>query len=139
MRGVISFVICTFTFLPTSGQYHGAFSNARFPASEIDSTIIVARSLGPKITMLTDSCTWSERDGKKIDVFWLRKDGVDLFGHVYEYFMDCDNVRLIYWQTDPGGHGRIIDFMIEPREEDSLFVVAKKHHLKNKKKYSGRL
>ena len=139
MRGVISFVIGSFTLIPVSGQYHGAFSNDRFPASEIDSTIIVARSLGPKITMLTDSCNWSERDGKKIDVFWLRLDGVDLFGHVYEYFMDCDNVRLIYWQKDPSGYGKVVDFMIEPLEEESQFVVAKKKHLKNKKAYRDRL
>ena len=56
------------------------------------------------------------------------------FGHVYEYFMDCDNVRLIYWQTGPGGHGRIVDFMIEPLEEESLFVVRKKQHLKKTKR-----
>ncbi len=89
--------------------------------------------------MLTDSCNWRGREGRKIDVFWLRTDHGDVFGHVYEYFLDCDNVRLIYWQLDPGGQGSIVDFMIEPLESESKFVVAKRQHLKNKKHYKDRL
>jgi len=49
--------------------------------------------------------------------------------------MDCDNLRLIYWYTDPGGKGKIIDFMIENLEDESKWIVSKKKHLKNKKKY----
>ena len=69
----------------------------------------------------------------------MRTNTGDFFGHVYEYFLDCDNLRLIYWQTDPGGRGAIVDFMIEPLESESMFVVAKRRHLKNKKQYQDLL
>ena len=85
--------------------------------------------------MLTEDCNWSERVGKKIDVFWIRGEAGSLFGHSYEYFLDCDNLRLIYWYDNPGGTGRPVDFMIENLEDESRWVVAKKRHLKNKRKY----
>lgn len=72
---------------------------------------------------------------KKIDVFWLRTEEGDFFGYSYEYFMDCDNLRLIYWYDNPNGTGRPIDFLIENLEDESQWVVAKRKHLKNKKKY----
>lgn len=53
--------------------------------------------------------------------------------------MDCDNLRLIYWQADPSGKGEILDFMIEPLEEESIYVTSKRKHLKNKKKYQSYL
>ena len=106
-----------------------------FPAEKIDTSIINRRGLQEQIRMLTEDCNWSERIGKKIDVFWIRTETGNLFGHSYEYFLDCDNVRLIYWYDNPAGTGRPVDFMIENLEEESQWVVAKKKHLKNKKKY----
>ncbi len=117
------------------GQNYGAFKEAVFPTHLIDSVIIVNRGLEQEIEMLSKNCNWRGRDGNKIDVFWLKTADGSLFGHVYEYFMDCDNLRLIYWQADPQGFGEILDFMIEPLEEESQFVIVKKKHLKNKEKY----
>ncbi|MBC6993680.1 hypothetical protein QWY85_17045 [Neolewinella lacunae] len=108
---------------------------SRFPAESIDSSIIEKRGLEVQFKMLTEECNWSERIGGKIDVFWLRTEKRDFFGHSYEYFMDCDNVRLIYWYDNPGGVGEPVDFMIEDLEDESQWVVAKGKHLKNKKKY----
>ena len=119
-------------------QNYGAFKSDKFPVTAIDPTIIAKRSLSDKIEMLSN-CDWKNRIGKKIDVFWLRTENGSFFGHSYEYFMDCDNVRLIYWQQDPKGKGKIVDFMIEDLEDESDFVVAKKQHLKNKKKYQSYL
>ena len=72
---------------------------------------------------------------KKFDVFWLRNEMGDFFGRSHEYFMNCDNVRLIYWYGNPNGVGRPVDFMIENLEDESQWVVAKRKHLKNKNKY----
>lgn len=107
----------------------------KFPIESIDTAIIKKRGLEEKIRMLAEDCNWSERIGKKIDVFWLRTEEGDFFGYSYEYFMNCDNVRLIYWYDKPSGSGRPVDFMIENLEDESQWVVAKRKHLKNKKKY----
>ena len=85
--------------------------------------------------MLVNECDWGGRIGKKIDVFWLRTETGDVFGHSYEYILDCDKLRLIWWYDNPGGSGKPIDFMIENAEDESYFVVAKRKHLKNRKKY----
>ena len=106
-----------------------------FPIESIDTEIITKRGLEVKMKMLSEECNWAERIGKKIDVFWMRTEEGDFFGHSYEYFMDCDNVRLIYWYDNPSGTGRPVDFMIENLEDESNWVVAKRKHLKNKKKY----
>ena len=115
-------------------QNYKEFTRDKFPIELIDSTIVIKRGIKDKMNMLKE-CNWSSRIGKKIDVFWLQTEQGNLFGHVYEYFMDCDNLRLIYWQEDSNGRGKIIDFMIENLEDESQFVVVKKKHLKNKKKY----
>lgn len=132
---ILSLVAASLLSVTVSGQDYGAFTEDHFPAHLIDTAIVAKRQLGDELIMLRDSCNWSKRAGKKIDVFWMRTNTGDFFGHVYEYFLDCDNLRLIYWQTDPGGRGAIVDFMIEPLESESMFVVAKRRHLKNKKQY----
>src|SRR5690606_13348817 len=125
--------------LTVFGQNYGSFRNDDFPVHLIDSSIISKRDLDEQINMLSKECEWKNRIGKKIDVFWLQTEQGNLFGHVYEYFMDCDNLRLIYWQADPSGKGEILDFMIEPLEDESIFVINKRQQLKNKKKYKGYL
>lgn len=107
----------------------------KFPVETIDKAIINQRGLQEKVRMLTEDCNWSERIGEKIDVFWLQTKNGNFFGYSYEYFMDCDNVRLIYQYNNPGGTGRPVDFMIENLEDESRFVVEKQRHLKNIKKY----
>lgn len=108
---------------------------SKFPAEKIDTAIINKRGLQEQVRMLVENCDWTNRLGGKIDVFWLKQDNVSFFGYVYEYIMDCDNVRLIYWYMDAGGTGQIVDFMVENAGDESYFVVAKKKQLKNKKKY----
>jgi hypothetical protein len=125
-----------FISIELSAQNYGAFRNKKYPSYLIDSSIIIRRGLSNKIKMLSDSCSWDTRIGDKIDVFWLKTDRGNFFGHVYEYILDCDRLRLIYWQTDPSGQGKIVDMMIEPLESESQFVIAKRDHLKNRKSYS---
>lgn len=112
-----------------------AQSSNKFPAKYIDSTIVEKRQLHDQINMLVNECNWKSKIGKRIDVFWLSTIEGDRFGLVYEYFMDCDNLRLIYWYDNPQGTGKMIDFMIENLEDPSDFVTDEKKHLKNKKKY----
>lgn len=127
---LISLLSCIELFAQESDKFE-----QKFPVEAIDQEIIERRNLGEKIKMLTDNCNWQDRIGEKIDVFWLRTDKGNLFGHVYEYILDCDNLRFIYWMRDPGGNGKVLDFMIENCEEDSKFVVRRKKQLKNRKKY----
>ena len=116
------------------GQNSKVFSLDRFPSEVIDSIIIAQRGLDTKLDSLS-SCEWSSRVGEKLDVFWLKTEQGNFFGHIYEYFMDCDNLRFIYWSPNAKDIHPIVDFMIEDLEEDSMFVTSKKKHLKNKKKY----
>ena len=92
---LISFTIFLISH-PSIGQ-----NTKSFPIETIDAEIIQNRGLEDKIKMLTEDCNWSERVGKKIDVFWLQTQEGNFFGYSYEYFMDCDNVRLIYWYDNP--------------------------------------
>ncbi len=89
-----------------------------FPGYEIDSAIIAKRGLEDKIKMLQNDCDWANRVGKKIDLFWLQTTEGNYFGKVYEYFLDCDNVRLIYWYDNPACTGLPVDFMVEDLEEE---------------------
>lgn len=129
-------LLIIWVFIATSGypQNDSQFNKAQFPSHLIDKRIIEKRNLNEKMELLSE-CDWSKRIGKKIDVFWLRTNQGDFFGHSYEYFMDCDNLRLIYWYPNPSETGRIVDFMIENLEDESIWVISKRKHLKNKKKY----
>jgi len=117
------------------GQNGHVFNKSHFPVHLIDSVIIQNRGLQEKINMLKNDCNWDTRIGKKIDVFWLKTTDGNYFGHVYEYFLDCDNLRLIYWYNNTSDKGKIVDFMIENLEDESMFVVSKRKHLKNKRRY----
>jgi len=138
MKGYLSHIsITTLLLLITlnlTGQNSMEFSSDRFPSEIIDSNIIAQRGLVNKLDSLS-SCDWSSRVGKKVDVFWLQTEQGNFFGHVYEYFLDCDNLRLIYWSPNAKDIHPIVDFMMEDLEEDSIFVTSKKKHLKNKKKF----
>ncbi|WP_104419037.1 hypothetical protein [Neolewinella xylanilytica] len=131
MPAILFLALALFTL---SGTAFAQMSTS-FPAEKIDTAIINRRGLQEKIRMLTEECNWSDRVGGMIDVFYLRTERGSFFGYSYEYFLDCDNVRLIYWYDNPGGVGTPVDFMIEDLEDESMWVVAKKRHLKNKKKY----
>ncbi|XLS28973.1 hypothetical protein ACJD0Z_17470 [Flavobacteriaceae bacterium M23B6Z8] len=128
----ILFLCLSFNF--SNAQNFDPFKGEKFPVEVIPKEVIKVRQLEEKMKILKD-CNWKGRQGKHIDTFWLRTAEGDFFGEVYEYFMDCDNLRLIYWYNNPSGRGEILDFMIENLEDDSDFVVAKLRHLKNKKKY----
>ncbi len=118
--------------MPCAAQMNGG----KFPVNEINTSIISFRKYEDKLRYLVDSCSWESRVGKKIEIFWAHvENGQDLFGHVYEYFLDCDNIRLIYWSPNGREPYPIVDFMIEDLEEESDFVPVKRRHLKNKKKY----
>lgn len=110
------------------------FDTDAYPQEIIDTMIVKKRDLNQRIQDLS-LCDWRKRIGKKVDVFWLSTGDGDYFAHVYEYFMKCDNLRLIYWSKNSSDIFPIVDFMIEDLEEDSRFVSSPKKHLKNKKKY----
>src|SRR5690348_6170323 len=111
MKICIAAIACNLLFSYAGSM--NAQSTSNFPSDKIDTSIIAYRGLQEKIRMLKEDCDWSHRIGGKIDVFWLKQANVNYFGYVYEYIMDCDNVRLIYWYMDAGGQGKIVDFMIE--------------------------
>jgi|GEM_PF-1624282 len=134
LKSTLLLIIIAISF-SSLGQNKAEFNGPKFPAEIIDQAIIQKRGLEHDIDMLKNDCDWEKRIGKKIDVFWLRTENGDFFGYVYEYFLDCDNLRLIYWYNNPSGNGKIVDFMVENLEDESIFVVSKKKHLKNKKKY----
>jgi hypothetical protein len=134
----LAVIFCLGFYTIGFSQNYGAFSKKSYPVHKIPEIIIEKRGLEEKIKMLA-SCDWPRRKGQYIDSFLLQTENGYLFGEVYEYFMDCDNLRLIYWFNNPSGRGEIVDFMIENLEDESLFVVAKRKHLKNKKKYKNLL
>lgn len=130
----LALLFCIGTQYFIIAQNKGAFKNEKFPVNAISEKIIEKRNLKEKMEILS-TCDWRNRQGKFIDIFWLQTEEGNFFGEVYEYFMDCDNLRLIYWYRNPSGKGKLVDFMIEDLEDESNFVVAKRKHLKNKKKY----
>ncbi len=131
---IITFIVIASITFSVHSQTGREFNGDKFPIHLINKNSIETRNLSGKLDTLM-ACDWKNRIGKKIDVFWLSTPKGDAFGHSFEYFMDCDNLRLIYWYSDPYGTGEIIDFMIENLEDESIWVVSKRKHLKNKKKY----
>lgn len=138
LRYIVLLFFMFFT-LNLIAQNIGKFKGDRFPMELIDTSIVKKRGLEEKIDLLVNDCNWKKKVGKKIDTFWLKTDNGNFFGHSYEYIMDCDNVRLIYWSTSGRNIFPIVDFMIEDLEDESQFVIAKKKHLKNNKKYTALL
>jgi len=134
MKKYFYLVLLFFNLNLAVGQNAKQFKGHSYPIELIDTNIVSKRNLETKIELL-QSCDWKNKVGKKIDVFWLKTVRGNFFGHSYEYFMDCDNLRLIYWSTNGKDIFPIVDFMIEDLEEDSQFVSSAKKHLKNKKKY----
>lgn len=134
MKNILSATLVLFFPLILTGQNSKQFKAERYPIEVIDTSIISYRNFGDELELLK-TCDWQNRIGKKVDTFWLKTDQGNYFGHVFEYFMDCDYLRLIYWSPNGQNIFPIIDFMIEDLEEDSQFVSSKKKHLKNKKKY----
>lgn len=124
---IVLFLLATISIL--------AQNYTRFPSHLIDTSIINKRGLNEQVEMLETKCNWSNKLGGKVDVFWLKTDRGNFLGYVYEYIFDCDNLRLIYWYNNTDESGKIVDFMIENAEDESDFVVRKKKHLKNRKKY----
>lgn len=94
---------------------------------EIDTGIIRQRGLQSYLEKLR-GCNWENKKGKFVDVFWLSdsKTGQNRFGYIYEYFLDCDSLRFIYWYPDAGQKGKLVDLIIEPVEQASIFVKKKK-------------
>lgn len=112
-------------------------AQSTFPIEQIPKEIIKERGYEEQIKMLVEDCNWENRIEKKVDVFWLQmQNGNNRFGYVYEYILDCDNIRLIKWYENSSEKGQMIDFMIENAEDESNFVVVKRKHLKNQKRYA---
>jgi hypothetical protein len=132
----ILFVVIACSASQLLAQDFGRFNEKKFPADILDSTIIARRGLEATITMLTDSCVWYNRIGDKVNVFWAETEKGHYFGHVYEYLLECDNVRLIYWYDNRYERGKIVDFMIEPLEQPSRFV-EEEDQLKERDQYKS--
>lgn len=110
-----------------------------FPKHILHDSIIANRGLTEQVNTLMNSCDWNTKDGKKIDIMKVTENGQELYAHVYEYFFDCDHLRLIYFYDNPMMYGTIVDFIIENLEDDSKYVSGPKRYLKSKKKYIEKL
>lgn len=133
-RIVIIVIVLSLSRIPSAFGQDKTHLNSFSPLSSISYDILSKRLTKEHLTFL-ESCNWRDKVGKRIDVFWLKTQSGSLFGHVYEYFLDCDNVRLIYWSPNPSKPEPLYDFMIEDLESDSKYVSGKNKYLRTKNRY----
>lgn len=126
----IFIVILLFSTLSVFAQKDG------FPKNLIHDTIIEHRGLSTQVDMLMNQCDWSQKEGRKIDIKKVLVNEEEWYAHVYEYFFDCDNLRIIYFYDNPMMYGTVQDLAIENLEDDSEYVSSPRLYLKNKKKYA---
>lgn len=51
---------------------------------------------------LAESCDWENRRGKFIDYYTLNQNGQRSMYFIYEYFLNCDSLRLtLYYNLEP--------------------------------------
>jgi len=74
-------------------------------------------------TALTQNCDWEKKRGKFID-FYMDRDGNDRqASFIYEYFMDCDSLRIILTYDTASDSVFLISALIEPIEQPNPLLV----------------
>jgi hypothetical protein len=118
---------------------HSDYLMANLTKAEVmnsfDPALMDVEALDDQLQPLREDCDWENRKGKFVDTYWLQvmDRDQDRYGYIYEYYLDCDSLRFIYWYADPK-QNCLVNLQIEPIEKPTTFVTYKRKQLANDKK-----
>jgi hypothetical protein len=76
------------------------------------------------ITNFNKSCDWQNRKGKFVDYFTMKNiGGTDQTAFIYEYFLNCDSIRIILTYNMTKNSPELFKIKIEPIEEKNQMII----------------
>lgn len=76
------------------------------------------------INSIIDNCNWQNRNGKFIDFFTMSKiGGTDQTAFIYEYFLDCDSLRVILIYNMEEKSPELFKIDIEQIEKKNQMII----------------
>lgn len=76
------------------------------------------------ISNIEQSCNWSNRKGKFVDFYTMKNiGGTDQTAFIYEYFLDCDSLRVILIYNITKNSSELFKINLEPIEKENQMIV----------------
>lgn len=82
------------------------------------------------MNQLRDACEFKNRKGQFVNDWYESKGGgVDRVSLIYEYYLKCDSLRLVF-TYDLGDSVTLSDFLIQKLREENAMIIDKDRQLK---------
>lgn len=81
---------------------------------------VFGRNLGNSIG---SRCDWPRRRGKFVDFYMHREGNRQAVTYIYEFFLDCDSVRVLLTYNTASDSVRMESAFIEPIETENPWLV----------------
>lgn len=76
------------------------------------------------ISSVNQSCDWANRKGKFVDFFSMKNiGGTDQTAFIYEYFLDCDSLRVILIYNMIKNSPELFKINLEPIEKENQMII----------------
>jgi hypothetical protein len=76
------------------------------------------------ISNFDQSCDWANRKGKFVDFFYMKIiGGTDQTAFIYEYFLDCDSLRVILIYNMIKDTPELFKINLEPIEKENQMII----------------
>jgi hypothetical protein len=73
---------------------------------------------------ISQSCNWANREGKFVDFFSMKNiGGTDQTAFIYEYFLDCDSLRVILIYNMIKDSPELFKINLEPIEKENQMII----------------
>ncbi len=76
------------------------------------------------ISNIDQNCDWENRKGKFVDYFTMKNiGGTDQTAFIYEYFLDCDSLRVILIYNINKNSPELFKINFEPIEKENQMII----------------
>ena len=76
------------------------------------------------ISNVDQSCDWANRKGKFVDFFSMKNiGGTDQTAFIYEYFLDCDSLRVVLIYNMIKNSPELFKINLEPIEKENQMII----------------
>lgn len=76
------------------------------------------------VTNFSKSCDWQNRKGKFVDFFTMKNiGGTDQTAFIYEYFLNCDSIRIILIYNMTKNSSELFKINVEPIEKKNQMII----------------
>lgn len=73
---------------------------------------------------INKSCDWKNRKGKFVDFFTMKNiGGTDQTAFIYEYFLDCDSIRVVLIYNLLKESPELFKINLEPIEKENKMII----------------